>query len=147
MEKLTEAEIVENEINEKLKQQNIPRYNLGNVRVDSDTLKLIHSIESKFPEMTKEFKKIMISNYILFIKKQSDYGPSNISMNTNLESKTDFKMAMMGLVTRMNDKMSRLINLIFKNKESKNEPIYDSFRDISNYGIIAMIVTNNKWAK
>ena len=57
-------------------------------------------------------------------------------------------MSLAGLVTRMNDKMSRLIHLILKTKKSpSNESVEDSFKDISVYGIISRIVTAGKWGK
>ena len=45
--------------------------------------------------------------------------------------------------------MQRLINLVLRKglTDSANEPVFDSFLDISVYGIIAEIVKRGKWAK
>ena len=48
----------------------------------------------------------------------------------------------------MNDKIQRLKTLLMGNKESAvDEPLEDSFLDVSNYGIMATIVKNGKWGK
>ena len=38
--------------------------------------------EEKYPELTQEYKKIMIEQYVLFCKKHRNYGPSNINVGT-----------------------------------------------------------------
>jgi hypothetical protein len=48
----------------------------------------------------------------------------------------------------MNDKINRLLNLVVKNDEkAQNEPITDSFMDVSVYGIMSQIVSKGKWGK
>lgn len=123
-------------------------YQFTKIDIDQETFDLINYMENKYPEMTSEFVKISVDNYLTFLRKQKDYGPTNIAMNTNLETKDDLMISLSGLVTRMNDKMSRLINLILKNRNSpENESVEDSFKDISVYGIISKIVINKKWGK
>lgn len=123
-------------------------YSIEGDIIDEETRSLITDMEIKFPEMTSEFKRLSVEQYVTFVKKQHDYGPSNIAMNTQLETKDDLMMSLAGLVTRMNDKMSRLIHLILRTKKSpSNESTEDSFKDISVYGIIARIVTAGKWGK
>ena len=39
--------------------------------------------EEKYPELTKEYKKIMMEQYVLFCKKHRNYGPTNINVGTN----------------------------------------------------------------
>lgn len=76
-----------------------------------------------------------LENIILFDRKQSDYGPGNIA---------DF--GIVGVVIRANDKMNRLKNLIGKKRRRpNNESIEDTFRDLSNYGIIGMMVEKGEW--
>lgn len=115
--------------------------------VNKETLELIKKMEATYPNMTSEFKKICIEQYLTFIKKQSDYGPTNIAMNTHLESEQDLKLSLTGLTVRMNDKMSRLINLILKKNKPQNESIEDTFMDLSVYGKIALVVMRGKWGK
>jgi len=115
--------------------------------VDKETLELINRMQQTYPNMTSEFKKICIEQYITFVKKQNDYGPANIAMNTHLENEQDLKLSLTGLTVRMNDKMSRLINLILKKNKPQNESIEDTFMDLSVYGKIALVVMRGKWGK
>ena len=72
----------------------------------------------------------------------------NIAMGTDLSKMEDIKLAITALVVRINDKITRLINLVIKNdREGVNESVDDSFVDLSVYGVIAQIVRNKKWAK
>jgi hypothetical protein len=38
--------------------------------------------EEKYPETTREFKKILKEQYEVFCRKQMNYGPDNISVGT-----------------------------------------------------------------
>jgi len=105
-------------------------------------------LEEQYPTMTGEFKRIQGEQYKLFCRKQYDYGPMNIAMGTDLSKMEDIKLAITALVVRINDKITRLINLVIKNdREGINESVDDSFVDLSVYGVIAQIVRNKKWAK
>jgi|TARA_Y100000310_G_scaffold148651_1_gene147926 hypothetical protein len=105
-------------------------------------------IETTYPEMAKEYGKICQEQYELFCKKQSNYGPSNIAVGTDLKSEDDVKLSLTGLWFRMNDKIQRLKNLlILGKKDIVDESIEDSFQDLSNYGIIAQLVSRRKWGK
>ena len=105
-------------------------------------------LEKKYPTMTNEFKRIQGEQYKLFCRKQYDYGPMNIAMGTDLSKMEDIKLSITALVVRINDKITRLINLVIKNdREGINESVDDSFVDLSVYGVIEQIVRNKKWAK
>ena len=109
---------------------------------------LVKQVEEMYPEMTDEFKAIMFTQYELFCKKQLNYGPSNISIGTSLESNEDIKLSLTGLWFRMNDKINRLKQLVvFGQPDKVGESINDTYMDLSVYGIIAQIVSNKKWAK
>jgi hypothetical protein len=98
--------------------------------------------------MTDEFKRIMFTQYELFCMKQSNYGPSNISVGTPLQTPDDVKLSLTGLWFRINDKVQRLKQLVvLGNKDNVGEPVEDTFMDLSVYGVIAQIVKNGKWAK
>ena len=73
----------------------------------------------------------------LLIKKHLDYGPKNISQSPG--------GPLNGLRVRMHDKSARINNLIDKGIAAENEPLEDSFKDIANYGVIAMMVLRGKW--
>jgi hypothetical protein len=113
-----------------------------------DEPEVVKQVEEMYPEMTDEFKAIMFTQYELFCKKQLNYGPSNISVGTNLETDDDVKLSLTGLWFRMNDKINRLKQLVVLGQPDKvGESINDTYMDLSVYGIIAQIVSNKKWAK
>ena len=109
---------------------------------------VIEQMEREWPEMTKEFKKIQKEQYELFLHKQHDYGPGNISVGTQLQTPEEIKLSLTGLWFRINDKCQRLKTLLMGDKQSAvDEPLEDAYLDISNYGIMATIVKNGKWGK
>ena len=113
-----------------------------------DTQDVVKYMERTYPEMTGEFLKIQSEQYELFCRKQHDYGPSNISVGTQLITEDEIKLSLTGLWFRVNDKVQRIKNLLMGNRESAvDEPLEDAFLDMSNYGIMATIVKNRKWGK
>ncbi len=65
----------------------------------------------------------------IMLSKQADYGPRNI---------TDF--GEVGCLVRANDKIARLKNLLNNKSVPKNESIDDSWVDLANYAIIALML-------
>ena len=123
--------------------------NLG-VRTNDYENDVVDYMEQTYPEMTSEFKKIQRYQYELFCKKQYDYGPQNIAVGTILKTPEDIKLSLLGLWFRMNDKIERLKTLLMRNTNQtgvENEPVTDSFSDVSNYGVMAQVVARGKWAK
>ena len=110
---------------------------------------VITKMEEEWPEMTKEFKKIQKEQYELFLYKQHDYGPGNISVGTFLVTPEEIKLSLTGLWFRMNDKLQRVKTLLLCDKKAvvKDEPLEDAYLDVSNYGIMATIVGRGKWGK
>ena len=109
---------------------------------------IISKIEKEWPEMTQEFQAIQQEQYRLFCIKQNDYGTGNVAMGTMLDTPENIRLSLTGLIVRMNDKINRLLNLVVKNGETpENEPISDSFKDLSVYGIMSQIVADGKWGK
>jgi len=108
----------------------------------------IKECEEKYPETTKEFKKILNEQYELFCRKQNNYGPDNISVGTKLSTPDEIKVSLTGIWFRVNDKVQRLKQLVLLSKQDMvGESIADSFVDMSVYGIIAQIVSRGKWGK
>jgi hypothetical protein len=108
----------------------------------------IKECEERYPETTKEFKRILNEQYELFVKKQLDYGPENISVGTKLATPEEIKVSLTGIWFRSNDKIQRLRQLVLLGKQDHvGESIQDSFVDLSVYGIIAQIVSRGKWGK
>jgi hypothetical protein len=110
---------------------------------------VIEQMEKEWPEMTNEFKKIQREQYELFLHKQHDYGPGNISVGTFLVTPEEIKLSLTGLWFRMNDKLQRVKTLLLGDKKSavQDEPLEDAYLDVSNYGIMATIVGRGKWGK
>ena len=113
------------------------------------TDEVVELMEKEWPVMTAEFKKLQREQYELFLHKQHDYGPGNISVGTALKKPEEIKLSLTGLWFRMNDKLQRVKTLLMNNRESavKDEPLEDAYLDVSNYGIMATIVGRGKWGK
>ncbi len=109
----------------------------------------ISQLEKEYPIIANEFKAILEAQYELFSQKMLSYGMSNISMGSNLETKDEVKFSLTSIWIRMNDKMNRLKNLVLLGNKNPldNEPTMDSWIDLTNYGIIAQIVSKGKWRK
>jgi len=116
---------------------------------NTNKLTVVEQMELEWPEMTEEFRKIQREQYELFLHKQHDYGPGNISVGTQLQTEEEIKLSLTGLWFRMNDKLQRVKTLLMNNRESadKDEPLEDAYLDVSNYGIMATIVGRDKWGK
>lgn len=83
---------------------------------------------------TIEYMQVVCRNVVLFDMKQKDYGPGNIA-----------KRGLPGVLTRICDKVERLINL--EGKEARCEAIEDSYADLANYGIIGQLWLSGRWLK
>ena len=117
--------------------------NLEFTKEDNEAVKWC---EDNYPEMTTEYKKIMMEQYILFCKKHRNYGTGNINVGTNLETDGDVKLALTGLWFRLNDKIQRLKNLVVLGEpDTVGESLTDTFQDLSVYGIIAQLVQQKKF--
>jgi len=102
--------------------------------------------ETSYPELTTEYKKIMMNQYVLFCKKHRNYGTGNINVGTNLDTDGDVKLALTGLWFRMNDKIQRLKQLVINGEpDTVGESSVDTYQDLSVYGIIAQIVSQKKF--
>jgi len=75
----------------------------------------------------------------LLLKKHKDYGPKNIADAPG--------GALNGLRVRIHDKTARINNLIDSGAEPENESLEDSFKDLANYSIIALMVLRGQWSK
>jgi len=73
----------------------------------------------------------------LLLRKHNDYGPLNISQSPG--------GPLNGLRVRMWDKLARINNLIDNSKNPENESLRDSFIDLANYSLIALMVLDGTW--
>jgi hypothetical protein len=110
---------------------------------------IIEIFETEYPELSKEYKKIGNEMYEMFAAKHMDYGLNNIALGGDiLNNEKDKNFSLTGLAIRLTDKISRLKNLLINGKNFvKGEGMEDTFMDISNYGIIGLLVGRNKWKK
>jgi len=75
----------------------------------------------------------------LLITKQQDYGPANVN--------NAYGGPINGLLVRIGDKFERLKNLFTSKETPKHESIEDSFKDMANYAVIALMVQRGTWPK
>ena len=77
----------------------------------------------------------------LLLSKHKDYGPKNIANAPG--------GAINGLRVRIHDKTARINNLYdsIRDMAPEHESFEDSFKDLANYAIIALLVLRGKWDK
>jgi hypothetical protein len=73
----------------------------------------------------------------VLLQKHKDYGPKNISQSPG--------GPLNGIRVRMWDKFARINNLVDSGATPENESLKDSFLDMANYAIIAMLVLDDEW--
>ena len=95
-----------------------------------DLLALEYDIQT---DMGRAALVISIENVAVLDRKQRDYGSRNIS-----------EFGEIGILMRVWDKICRLKNLMGK-ENPKNESIDDSWLDMANYAIIAILVRRGIW--
>lgn len=101
-----------------------------NVQDPIDLLCIEHEIVT---EMGRAALVVAIENVVVLDRKQRDYGSRNIS-----------EFGEMGILMRVWDKICRLKNLMGK-ESPKNESIDDSWLDMGNYALIAILVRRGIW--
>lgn len=104
-------------------EQSINNSNYGSTSLDP---KFAIAVSETFDELKQ-----------LLIKKHLDYGPKNISDSPG--------GPLNGLRVRMHDKLARINNLTDKGSAPQYESLEDSFKDMANYSIIALLVLRDKW--
>lgn len=99
---------------------------LNNVRNNALNKEFTDALQHKFQEAKA-----------LLLQKHEDYGPTNISHAPG--------GALNGLRVRMHDKQARINHLMDNKVSPKNESLRDSFLDLANYAIIALMVIDGDW--
>ena len=84
-----------------------------------------------------KIRQIADDNVELLLRKHLDYGPTNISRAP--------RGALNGLTVRIHDKTARINHLIDSGASPENESLRDSFKDLANYAIIALMVLDGDW--
>ena len=105
-------------------------------------------MENKYPEMTQEFRK--------YNKNNTNCSYKTTRLRTTkcgswfiLKTTEDIKLSLLGLWFRIQDKTERIKTLLMRDDKNsvQDEPVVDSYNDISVYGIMAQVVSRGKWAK
>lgn len=119
---------------------------LGNLPTQEDPVniapsQLLENVRNN--DVNKQFNdavqfKFQAAKHVL-LQKHKDYGPKNISQSPG--------GPLNGLRVRMWDKLARINNLIESGATPENESLKDSFLDMANYAIIAMMVLDGEWPK
>lgn len=121
--------------------QGIPIYVLPDMPVP-------HPTELRCPEQVSAFMEIVMRMYRVHLAKNSDYSPANILVPGEL-----------GLVTRLWDKVARLLNLSgfrfevvsaghYEQPKTPNfEAVEDSYMDLAVYGVIGLLLRRGQWGK
>lgn len=78
-----------------------------------------------------------LNNVDLLLSKHEDYGSKNISQAPG--------GALNGLRVRIHDKTARINNLIDNGSDPQHESLRDSFLDLANYALIALLVIDGIW--
>ena len=130
-------------------EENMSSREISNAKSGIPTNSSVNVFEKEYPELSEEFKKIQQEQYEMFESKHLDYGLSNIALGGDIvNNEGDKKFSLTGLAIRLTDKVSRLRNLMVNGKNYvEGEGMEDTFIDISNYGIIGLLVGRNKWKK
>ena len=102
-------------------------------------------LKKEYPTIHDAYLEIVEEQFEVFAKKHLDYGMHNVSAGTNLETADEMEFAMTGLWYRLSDKINRWKNMIISGRKAQNETLIDTFQDITNYGIIAQLVSRGLW--
>lgn len=84
----------------------------------------------------KEIDRIMKQIRTILIKKNKDYGDTNI-----------LELGEQGIAYRIHDKTVRLLNLTKTKKQPENETIEDTYLDLAGYSIIGIMLRRKKFQK
>ena len=81
---------------------------------------------------------LLVNLFETFKRKQACYGKGNIS-----------KFGELGTLVRSYDKIERLYNLVYKQRDNKmpEETIDDTWLDLADYALIALLVRSGAWER
>lgn len=90
-------------------------------------------------QFRKDVSRVMVEMRDLMVRKQSDYGPHAVNNAPG--------GALQGINVRLHDKMCRVANLLAKGGEAQvsDESILDTYRDMANYAVIAVMYMEGTW--
>ena len=94
--------------------------------------------ELEMQEFEAHLNRLTRDNLALLLSKHKDYGPKNIAQAPG--------GALNGLRVRMHDKLARINHLVDSNADPQHESLRDSFIDLANYSLIALMVIDGRWS-
>ena len=114
-------------------------------KINDEEMILVKDILGIKTEMGRQALAVACQAVQLFDTKQQDYGSGNINATKEL-----------GVAVRLQDKVSRLLNLLEKKMKSeghaetliaeiKHESLDDTYLDIANYGLIGVLLRRGLW--
>ena len=115
-------------------------------KINDEELVVVKDILGIKTEMSVEMLRAACQAVQLFDTKQQDYGSGNISATKEL-----------GVAVRLQDKVSRLLNLLEKEMKTRghaeallaeinnHESLEDTYLDIANYGLIGVLLRRRLW--
>ena len=97
------------------------------------------------PGLAESFQEVQNEQYMLFLRKNLDYGSKNITAGLSPKNEDEVKFVLNGLWYRVADKVNRWQNLLMKGEANVDESLLDIFQDIANYCTIATLVKTGNW--
>lgn len=113
--------------------------------INHELVELESKMEDVTPGLADAFCQVHGEQYLLFLKKNLDYGSKNITAGLSLKNEDEVKFVLNGLWYRVADKVNRWQNLMMKGQANVDESLLDIFQDIANYCTIATLVKTGKW--
>ncbi len=107
-----------------------------NARVRDPSVGLIIDGSSGDAKLESDMAALLAELFALFKRKQASYGPRNIA-----------QFGEGGCVVRANDKLQRLIRLVWEGEKNPlhDETIEDTYIDLADYALIATLVRRGQW--
>lgn len=113
------------------------------------TMSAVDFIQDKYGKeyagLLKNFRDLQLEQYLLFARKNHDYGMKNITAGLDLETEDEVKFVLTGLWFRISDKVNRWRNIMKNGWTVETETFLDTLQDIANYAIIAEMVARGLW--
>ena len=107
-------------------------------KINDDKMSFIQDILGIQTEMGVEQLRAACECVQLFDTKQMDYGSTNIAA-----------CGEMGIAVRLQDKVSRMRNLLLKELKGESdiyhESLEDTFKDAANYAMIGLLLKRGLW--
>jgi hypothetical protein len=88
-------------------------------------------------EFEEAVQQVFQNAKAVLLQKQMDYGPKNIAQSPG--------GPLNGIRVRIWDKFARINHLMDNGATPENESLRDSFMDMANYALIAMMVLDGDW--